>query len=37
VRRQQVFGILLIAAAILVFTVCRSGLHNIFPRGWWRW
>ena len=36
-RRQQVIGILLIAAAILVFTLFRADWHNIFPKGWWRW
>jgi hypothetical protein len=36
-RRQQVIGILLVAAVILVFTLLRADWHNIFPRGWWRW
>jgi hypothetical protein len=35
--RRQVFGLLLIAAAILAFTLWRADLHGIFPRGWWRW
>ncbi|HEV2276882.1 MAG TPA: hypothetical protein VGS02_01825 [Acidobacteriaceae bacterium] len=36
-RRQQVFGILLIAAAILLFTLFRADLRGVFPTGWWRW
>jgi hypothetical protein len=36
-RRQQIIGILLIAAAILAFTLLRADWHNLFPRGWWRW
>ncbi len=37
VRRQQVIGILLVAAAVLVFTLLRANWHNLFPQGWWRW
>lgn len=36
-RRQQVIGILLVAAAILVFTLLRANWHDLFPQGWWRW
>jgi hypothetical protein len=36
-RRRQILGILLIAAAIVIFTLLRADLHGIFPRGWWRW
>lgn len=36
-HRRQVFGLLLIAAAILLFTLFRADLHGIFPQGWWRW
>lgn len=36
-RRRQVAGILLIAAAILVFALLRADWHGIFPPGWWRW
>jgi hypothetical protein len=36
-RRQQLIGILIIAAAILVFTLLRADWHNLFPQGWWRW
>jgi hypothetical protein len=35
-RRWQLFGLLLIAAVILIVTLCRSDLHAIFPQGWWR-
>jgi hypothetical protein len=36
-RRQQIAGILLVAAAILIFTLLRADRHNIFPPGWWHW
>jgi len=35
-RRRQVYGLLLIAAAILAIALLRANLHDIFPRGWWR-
>lgn len=35
-RRRQAAGLLLIALAILVFSVWRAGLHAVFPTGWWR-
>jgi hypothetical protein len=37
VRRQQIIGILLVAVAILIFTLLRADWHNLFPTGWWRW
>ena len=36
-RRQQIIGILLVAAAILVFALLRANWHDLFPQGWWRW
>jgi len=36
-RRRQVIGILLVAAAILSFTLLRTRWHALFPPGWWRW
>jgi hypothetical protein len=36
-RRRQVVGILIIAAAILAFTLMRADWRGIFPAGWWRW
>jgi hypothetical protein len=35
--RQQVVGILLVAAVILAFTLMRANWHDLFPQGWWRW
>jgi hypothetical protein len=35
-RRRQVRGLLLLALAILVFSLLRAGTHNIFTPGWWR-
>ena len=34
-RRQQILGLLIIAAIILIFTVLRTGWHSIIPP-WWR-
>jgi len=36
-RRRQLIGILLVAAAILVAALLRANWHDLFPRGWWRW
>ena len=35
-RRMQVRGLLLLAVAILLFSVWRAGVHNVFTPGWWR-
>ncbi|HMD77123.1 MAG TPA: hypothetical protein VKG86_07090 [Terracidiphilus sp.] len=35
-RRNQVFGILLVAAAILVWWLFHTNPKWIFPPGWWR-
>ena len=35
-RRRQVRGLLLLAFAILIFSLLRAGTHNIFTPGWWR-
>jgi hypothetical protein len=35
-RRNQVFGLLLVAAAILVWWLFRTNPAWIFPPGWWR-
>jgi hypothetical protein len=29
-------GLLLLAFAILIFSLLRAGNHNIFTPGWWR-
>lgn len=34
-RRMQIAGLLIIALAVLVFTVWRAGWHSIVPRNWW--
>ena len=36
-RRRQIAGILILAAAILVLAVLRARWHDLFPQGWWRW
>jgi hypothetical protein len=35
-RRRQIRGLLLIALAILIFSLLRAGMHTIFTPGWWR-
>ena len=35
-RRNQIFGILLVAAAILVWWLFHTNPKWIFPPGWWR-
>jgi len=35
-RRNLVFGLLLVAAAILIAGLLRTNPRWIFPPGWWR-
>jgi hypothetical protein len=35
-RRNQVFGLVLVAAVILVVWLLRTNPKWIFPPGWWR-
>ncbi len=35
-RRNQAIGLVLIAAAVLVFWLFRTNPSWIFPTGWWR-
>jgi hypothetical protein len=35
-RRNQVFGLLIIAAAILIWRLFHTNSAWIFPTGWWR-
>ena len=35
-RRNQTFGVLLVAAAILVWWLLHTNPAWIFPPGWWR-
>jgi hypothetical protein len=34
-RKRQIFGLLIIAAAVLAIAFLRAPAHTIFPRGWW--
>ena len=36
-RRNQVLGLLLIAAAIVAWWLVHTNPKWIFPPGWWRW
>jgi hypothetical protein len=29
-------GLLLLAFAVLIFSLLRAGIHTIFTPGWWR-
>jgi hypothetical protein len=35
-RRNQVFGLLMVAAAILAWALWHTNPKWIFPPGWWR-
>ncbi|MEG9434976.1 hypothetical protein JAO29_02145 [Edaphobacter sp. HDX4] len=35
-RRQQIRGLILLALAVLLFSIFRAGPHRVFPMGWWR-
>lgn len=35
-RRHQIFGLLLLAALICLWTLLRTNPHWILPPGWWR-
>ncbi len=34
-RRMQIWGLLVIALLVLLFTLWRAGWHAVVPRGWW--
>jgi hypothetical protein len=35
-RRSLLRGLLLLLLAVLIFSVVRAGLHQVFFHGWWR-
>ena len=35
-RRNQVFGLLMVAAAVCAWWLWHTNPHWIFPAGWWR-
>ncbi|HKF48597.1 MAG TPA: hypothetical protein VKB38_14670 [Terracidiphilus sp.] len=35
-RRNQVFGVLMVAAAIFIFWLIRAKPGWVLPAGWWR-
>jgi hypothetical protein len=37
VRRNQVFGLLIIAALICAWWLFHTNPKWVFPTGWWRW
>ena len=36
-RRNQIFGLLIVAAAICAWWLFHTNPMWIFPTGWWRW
>jgi hypothetical protein len=36
-RRNQVFGLLMLAAGICAWWLLHTNPRWIFPPGWWRW
>jgi hypothetical protein len=36
-RRNQVFGLVILAAAICAWWLFHTNPKWIFPPGWWRW
>ena len=35
-RRMQAVGLIVLAVLVLLVTVLRTGIHNVFLPGWWR-
>jgi fatty acid desaturase len=35
-RRSLLRGLLWLVLAVLVFSITRAGLHEVFVHGWWR-
>ena len=35
-RKRQIRGLMLLAFAVLLFSILRKGVSNVFPAGWWR-
>jgi hypothetical protein len=35
-RKRQVRGLLLLAFAVLLFSILRFGVDRVFTPGWWR-
>jgi hypothetical protein len=35
-RRRQVRGLMLLAFAVLLFSILRAGVGRVFTHGWWR-
>ena len=35
-RRSLLRGLLWLVLAVLVFSIARAGLHEVFVHGWWR-
>jgi len=35
-RRSLLRGLLWLLLAVMVFSIARAGLHQVFLRGWWR-
>ncbi len=36
-RRNQIFGLLIAAVLVILWTLFHTNRAWIFPTGWWRW
>jgi hypothetical protein len=36
-RRNQIFGLLIAALLVILWTMFHTNPAWIFPRGWWKW
>jgi hypothetical protein len=35
-RRRQLRGLMLLVMIVLLFSILRAGVGQVFPAGWWR-
>jgi hypothetical protein len=35
-RRRQLRGLMLLVVLVLLFSILRAGVGQVFPAGWWR-
>ena len=35
-RKRQIYGLLVVAVLLLLVSLGRSSMHDLFPPGWWR-
>jgi hypothetical protein len=35
--RRQIAALAILGLLVLIVSLWRAGLHNVFTAGWWRW